>query len=114
VTRLPALAVWVLALLLVTLAVAAQEKAPSADSSITQRVESALAQDSALARMDIKVETRDGVVSLTGFVRSIEDAARAGGLAQEVPGVSAVRNDLRVANRPSRASAPAAAARIQS
>ena len=45
----------------------------------------------------------DGVVNLTGFVRTLEDIARAGAVAKQVSGVSAVRNGLRVADRPSRA-----------
>jgi osmotically-inducible protein OsmY len=53
--------------------------------------------------MDIQVETQSGVVSLTGFVRSLDDIVKAGELARAVSGVSAVRNSLRVADRPSRA-----------
>ena len=37
------------------------------------------------------------------IVRTLEDIARAGAVAKRVSGVSAVRNDLRVADRPSRA-----------
>jgi osmotically-inducible protein OsmY len=47
--------------------------------------------------------TLDGVVRLTGFVRTLDDIARAGAVAKRVSGVSAVRNGLRVANRPSQA-----------
>ena len=75
----------------------------SPDVSVTERVESALANDPVLGKMDIKVQTSDGVVSLRGFVRSLENIAQAGRLAQGIPGVSAVRNNLRVADRPSRA-----------
>lgn len=81
----------------------AQLKPASVDASITTRVETALAHDPFLRSMNIKVETQDGVVSLTGFVRSVDDIAKAGGLARGVSGVSAVRNGLRVADRPSRA-----------
>jgi osmotically-inducible protein OsmY len=42
-------------------------------------------------------------VNLSGFVRSLDDVAKAAELARGVRGVSAVRNGLRVANRPSRA-----------
>ena len=101
-------AVWIVALLLLVGAFAgnrlqAQEKDASSDTSITRQVERTLAQDRGLRSMDIKVETQNAVVSLTGFVRSLEDIAKAGGLAKAVTGVSDVRNDLRVANRPSRA-----------
>lgn len=81
----------------------AQGKSASPDASITARVESVLAKDPVLAGMDIKVETQSGVVSLSGFVRSVQDIAKAGDLARAVSGVSGVRNGLRVANRPDRA-----------
>jgi hyperosmotically inducible protein len=81
----------------------AQVKLASPDASITTRVEGAIQRDPFLRSMHIKVETQDGVVNLTGFVRSLDDIAKAGELARAVSGVSAVRNSLRVANRPSRA-----------
>jgi BON domain len=81
----------------------AQEKGGGSDASITRQVEEGLARDTALRGMKIRVETLDGVVNLTGFVRTLEDIARAGAVAKRVSGVSAVRNDLRVADRPSRA-----------
>jgi osmotically-inducible protein OsmY len=84
-------------------ALRAQEKGGGSDASITRQVEEGLARDAALRGMKIRVETLDGVVNLTGFVRTLEDIARAGAVAKRVSGVSAVRNDLRVADRPSRA-----------
>jgi osmotically-inducible protein OsmY len=81
----------------------AQEKAGSSDAAITRQIEGGLAGDAALRHMEIYVETFDGVVYLTGFVRTLEDIARAGAVAKRVSGVSAVRNGLRVADRPSRA-----------
>ena len=80
-----------------------QAQPMSEDVSITQRVENALAKDPFLRSMQIHVETQDGVVNLSGLVRSLEDATKAGELARTVRGVSAVRNGLRVADRPSRA-----------
>jgi len=81
----------------------AQEKGGGSDASITQQVEHGLARDVALRGMAIYVETLHGVVNLTGFVRTLEDIARAGAVAKRVSGVWAVRNGLRVADRPSRA-----------
>src|ERR1051326_5113970 len=78
-------------------------EATPADAAITQRVENALAKDPFLRSQEIYVETQDGVVNLTGFVRSLDGIARAEELARGVRGVSAVRNGLRVANRPSQA-----------
>jgi osmotically-inducible protein OsmY len=80
----------------------AQEKGGGSDVAITRQVEQGLARDAALRGMAIHVETLDGVVNLTGFVRTLEDIARAGAVASRVSGVSAVRNGLQVADRPSR------------
>jgi osmotically-inducible protein OsmY len=107
-SRLPVLAAWLLAVLLVAGTFAAgrsqaQEKRLIDDSTITQRVQDAIAQDRVLAGLHIEVRTLDGLVNLTGFVRSLEDIARAGELVRAVRGVLGVRNGLRVANRPSRA-----------
>jgi len=84
-------------------ALQAQDKAGGSDASITRQIQQDLASDAALRGMEIHVETLDGVVNLTGFVRTLEDIARAGAVAKRVSGVSAVRNGLRVADRPSRA-----------
>lgn len=73
------------------------------DSVITERVTSALAADPALKDTRIAVATQDGVVRLTGFVDSMAQLERAAVLARAVQGVSAVKNALRVAIRPSRA-----------
>ena len=81
----------------------AQGKPASVDASITSQVQGVLARDPFLKKMYIKVETQSGVVNLYGFVRSVDDIAKAGDLARKVSGVSAVRNGLRVENRPSRA-----------
>ena len=107
---LTALAAWIAAVLLVAATFAAgpgqvqdSTEAAPADAAITQRVENALAKDPFLRSQEIYVETQDGVVNLTGFVRSLDGIARAEELARGVRGVSAVRNGLRVANRPSQA-----------
>jgi osmotically-inducible protein OsmY len=102
------LAAWLLALLLVAGTFAAgnsqaQGKLGSLDASITRQVQNVLAHDPFLRSMPIKVETQSGVVNLSGFVRSVDDIAKAGELARAISGVSAVRNGLRVADRPSRA-----------
>jgi len=81
----------------------AQEKAGGSDAAITRQIEHGLASDAELRGMEIHVETLGGVVNLTGFVRTLEDIARAGAVASRVSGVSAVRNGLRVGDRPSRA-----------
>ena len=81
----------------------AQDKPASPDAAITAGVRAAFAKDRALRGMSIHVETNGAVVDLSGFVRTMDEVSRAGDLARDVPGVSAVRNGLRVANQPSRA-----------
>jgi hyperosmotically inducible periplasmic protein len=103
----PAVA-WLLAVLLVAGTFAAsraqaQDKGLIDDSTVTQHVQKAIAKDRDLAGLHIEVRTQDGTVNLTGFVRTLEDIARAGELVRAVRGVSGVRNGLRVADRPSRA-----------
>lgn len=84
----------------------AQDKGAGFDDAlITERVTRALHNDAMLGKTEISIETRDGVVHLTGFVRSMAQVDRAGALARGIKGVSAVRNTLRVADRPSRARA---------
>jgi len=70
---------------------------------ITERVTTALDKHPVLRKMDISVETRDGVVHLTGFVRSMAQIDMAGALARSIKGVATVRNAVQVANRPSQA-----------
>ncbi len=81
----------------------AQDKPAAPDAAITTQVAGAFARDPVLRRMHIKVDTQSGVVSLSGFVRSLDDVVKAGELAGAVSGVSAVKNRLRVQNRPSQA-----------
>jgi osmotically-inducible protein OsmY len=102
----PVLAAWLLAFLLVAGTFAAgnlRAQAEPADAGITAQVQHALAQDPNLGAMNIRVETHGAVVRLSGFVRSVDDIAKAGKLARAVRGVSAVKNGLRVQNRPSQA-----------
>ena len=99
---------WVLVAMLAALgacgAASAQEKDPGFDDAlITQRVGSALEADPVLKNMHIAVETRDGVVHLTGFVDSMAQVDRAAARARRIEGVSAVRKAIRGNNPPSRA-----------
>ena len=64
------------------------------DAALTERVKTALAGDSALAARNIEVETRDGVVQLSGFVDSEDQRTAALMRARSVQGVQEVRNDL--------------------
>lgn len=100
---------WILiAMLLVVLGVpgttSAQVKgAGFEDAVITALVKTAMQNDALLGEMDIAIATRGGVVHLSGFVDSMANVGRAEALARGVKGVSAVRNVIQVADRPSRA-----------
>jgi hyperosmotically inducible protein len=73
------------------------------DETIFVAVEEALRVARSLAGADITVRSREGFVTLSGFARSMEDIAAAGRIAARVRGVTGVKNELRVADRPSRA-----------
>jgi hyperosmotically inducible protein len=64
------------------------------DATLTERVKTALAGDRTLAAREIEVETRDGVVQLSGFVDSEDQRTAALMRARSVKGVQEVRNDL--------------------
>lgn len=99
-----ALVAMVLAMSATSIAVAGEES--GRDAALTERVKTALASENALAGRDIEVETRDGVVQLSGFVDTEDQRTAALLRARGVKGVQEVRNDLslrddsRPANRP--------------
>ena len=70
------------------------------DAGLTARVKTALAKGEGVGRAaEINVTTFRGEVQLSGFLENADQIRRAGEIARSVPGVSAVRNDLRVAPR---------------
>jgi hyperosmotically inducible protein len=64
------------------------------DSTITTKVKAAIVAEPALSAADIKVNTTDGVVTLSGAIDAPDKADRAKQLAQTVDGVKAVNNEL--------------------
>lgn len=66
------------------------------DSTVSARVKSALIASSDTKAHDIKVETRGGVVQLSGFVESEAQKSAATKVAQSVEGVKAVKNSLSI------------------
>lgn len=64
------------------------------DSVITTKVKSMLAADEFLKSFQISVETRKGVVLLSGWVGSQAAVSKAGQIAKGVGGVKSVRNEL--------------------
>jgi hypothetical protein len=66
------------------------------DSLIANKVTMALYSDAQVHGRGMRVESAQGVVALTGVVTSAEEAERAMQIAQQVKGVKAVHNRLRV------------------
>jgi len=64
------------------------------DSVITTKIKTLLAEDEFLKSFQISVETRKGIVELSGFVDTQKSKDRAGQIARGVGGVKSVRNAL--------------------
>jgi osmotically-inducible protein OsmY len=64
------------------------------DSVITTKIKSQLAADEFLKSFQISVETRKGIVELSGFVDSQKAKDKAGQIARGVEGVKSVKNAL--------------------
>ncbi len=64
------------------------------DTVITTKVKTELANDNLLKSFQISVETRKGIVDLSGFVDSQYAVDKAGEIARGVEGVKSVNNAL--------------------
>ena len=64
------------------------------DTVVTASVKSALLSDADIKSFDFKVETRKGVVMLSGFVDNQTQLDRANSLAKTVAGVTSVQNNV--------------------
>jgi len=64
------------------------------DSVITTKIKAELAGDEFLKSFQISVETRKGIVELSGFVDNQKTKDRAGQIARGVKGVKSVKNAL--------------------
>jgi len=64
------------------------------DSVITTKIKTELANDEFLKSFQISVETRKGIVELSGFVDSQKAKDKAGQIARGVGGVKSVKNAL--------------------
>jgi hyperosmotically inducible protein len=69
------------------------------DTTVTAKVKAALISDSDVAAHDVNVQTREGVVQLSGFVDSSDQKSKAGEAARRVAGVKQVDNQLEVKQR---------------
>jgi osmotically-inducible protein OsmY len=66
------------------------------DATITTRVKTALLNDSSVGGLRIDVDTFKGVVTLSGRVKTEQEAQTAVKLARQVSGVSDVKSTLQV------------------
>ncbi len=94
-----AMAVFVVALIAAFTANAAEsgKRSPGQyvdDKVITAKVKAALVEDPGVKALQIKVETYQGIVQLSGFVDKPEQVIRANDIAKGVEGVKSVKNDL--------------------
>ncbi len=68
------------------------------DAGITAKVSAGLAQDAELSAVKIDVDTRNGIVTLNGPVKTKQASERATQIAQGVQGVNSVVNQLTVSS----------------
>lgn len=66
------------------------------DSGVTAKAKAALVDDDAIKSTDISVKTHNGVVTLSGFVTSQDQAEKAVALVKKVEGVKSVSDKLHV------------------
>ncbi|MXP49743.1 molecular chaperone OsmY [Pantoea sp. Eser] len=66
------------------------------DSGITAKAKAALVDDDAIESTDISVKTHQGLVTLSGFVTSQDQAEKAVGVVQKIEGVKSVSDKLEV------------------
>ncbi len=64
------------------------------DTSITTAVLEAMLNDENLSTVKVHVETTQGVVLLTGYVKTIRQSDTAEEIARKTDGVKSVRNDI--------------------
>jgi osmotically-inducible protein OsmY len=67
---------------------------PASDSQISDQVTAAIQRADPNLVLHLAVETKDGVVTLSGQTRSPQNAMKALQTARSVPGVTQVRNRL--------------------
>jgi len=66
------------------------------NSVLTAKVKTAIFNEPTLSSTEISVETYKGEVQLSGFVSSIDQTRKAVEIAKSIPGVTSVKNDMRV------------------
>ncbi len=87
-----------LCILLIGAAVAA-DKAPVSDDVIYDNVRRRLASDQVVKGGALKVDVKDGVVTLNGMVEQEKQKERAAKLTKKVAGVKSVNNELQIGRK---------------
>ena len=87
-----------IALLLVLSGCAAKTSATSDDASISTRVKIALLNDPQVGALRLDAKTFQGVVTLSGNVRSQAEVDQAIAAARKIRGVRDVKSELRITN----------------
>jgi osmotically-inducible protein OsmY len=64
------------------------------DTVVTSKVKAAFVQDEQVGALRINVTTYKGIVQLSGFANSAQEADHAAAVARTVPGVRQVKNDI--------------------
>ena len=66
----------------------------SNDTTITTNILENMLNDENLSTMKVRVETMNGIVQLTGYVKTIRQSDMAEDLAKKTPGVKSVQNNI--------------------
>ena len=69
------------------------------DATITTKVKAKFVEDPVVKAMNIKVDTYQGVVQLSGFANTTAEADKAAMIARDTNGVKSVKNDIRLASK---------------
>jgi len=69
------------------------------DAAITTKVKAKFVEDPIVKAMNIKVDTYQGIVQLSGFANSSAEAEKAAEIARSTSGVKSVKNDIRLASK---------------
>lgn len=80
-------------------AAVAADKAPVSDDAIYDNVRRRLASDQVVKGGALKVDVRDGVVTLSGMVDEQKQKDRATSLTKKVNGVKSVNNELQIGRK---------------
>ena len=78
---------------------AAAAQTTLSEGSVTAKIKAKMSLDDTVEAKDINVDFENGVVTLTGTVRTAAERRRAVDLARETNGVNSVKDQLRVVER---------------